>query len=201
MCGHAQFPRAASACHTDAPRASRPLDVARVSEPSLGVSRHGAKAYHGIDQLDTVVFRRVVAGRDHHADRLATHLPRTQRCEQAHTEDHRVQQVSACRAGSSASGRLPVRTTQPQLSWGVPARRRSMTTRACLRLHAELDRASHQLGVDVDGRLTPAVPYWKVWSAGLACLTEALMIFSWRAMAHAHGRHEADRLLVPLMTP
>lgn len=49
---------------------------------------------HGIDQLDSIVIRRVVAGSNHNTNPLPIQFPRTKTSEKAYSEDYGVEEVA-----------------------------------------------------------------------------------------------------------
>ena len=117
------------------PRVSHPDVVSKILRSNTG-------PYLGIDQLDSIVFGRIVTGSDHDSNDLPILHLRPQCSDQSDTKDHRVQQFPR------NSVNMIVTRSQPQASdyrltpsseteeWTV-----SLATR------------------DHEGQLTPAVPY------------------------------------------
>lgn len=52
-----------------------------------------AATHHGVNQLDTIVLRRVVTGSNHNTNPLSTELLGAKTSEQAHGKDHCVEDV------------------------------------------------------------------------------------------------------------
>ena len=88
--------------------------------------------YHGVNQLDTVVLRGVVAGSHHDTNPLPTKLLRSEASKQAHSENDGVEEVTASRP-RSASFDVNKRTIG---AVGVEAGQ--IHPEQNLRLHAEL---------------------------------------------------------------
>lgn len=73
------------------------------------------RTYHGVDKLNAVVVRRVVASCDQDSDDLAIELPRPQGCEQANTVDDGIKQRTVANGSFQPCPCLP----EDREYWGI----------------------------------------------------------------------------------
>lgn len=52
-----------------------------------------SKTHHRVNQLDTIVVRGIVTGRDHNTNPLSTELLGPESCKQSHCEHHCIEKV------------------------------------------------------------------------------------------------------------
>jgi hypothetical protein len=117
-----------------------------------------------------------VAGSDHDTNRLSIELPGAKGSEQADPEDHRVQEVPVRLLSFS----WLLGDTHPSESGSG-----SGSGEGDVRLHTELHANRSQQGTNMElkQQLTPAVPYWKVfsglgWRFDAATTVSCLTIFA-----------------------